>query len=94
MKMQMIITDRAMNSLQRIVKRIKQTSLIGGENTREKILNRIRKVGLNPSANSTLMEFRNQEGEYRFAEVWDYRIYYKVLDEKVLILDVLLAKEQ
>lgn len=88
-KTKVIITDRATASFKRIIGDLKEISLIGGEDARAAILNRIRKIGVNPMANSDKANFARLDGEYRKADVWDYRIYYKVEDTQAIVLDII-----
>lgn len=85
-----IVTDRATASFKRIISGLKEVSLIGGEDARLAILDSIRKLGVNPMANSKAAKFERLDGEYRKVDVWDYRIYYKVEEGKVIVLDIIL----
>jgi plasmid stabilization system protein ParE len=73
---------------------LKATSLIGGEDARIAIINRIKRLGLNPEAGSRKAEFKLLEGDYRSVEVWDYRIYYKVESKRVVVLDIFIDKDK
>ena len=88
-----IVSDRAVNSLRRLLDNIKSTSLIGAEEARTVIMNRIRKLAGNSSAaDSRKANFVTLEGEFRSILAWNYRIYYKVNDGQVVILDIFLDK--
>lgn len=88
-----IVSDRAVNSLRRLLDNIKSTSLIGAEEARTVIMNRIRKLAANSSAaDSRKANFVTLEGEFRSILAWNYRIYYKVNDGQVVILDIFLDK--
>jgi len=88
------VTDRATASFKRIIGGLKEVSLIGGEDARLAILDSIRKLGVNPMANSMSAKFERLEGEYRKVDVWDYRIYYKVEENKVIVLDIILQPKK
>jgi plasmid stabilization system protein ParE len=90
MKKKIVVADRAVNSFRRIVTALNQESLIGGEDARTAILNKIRTLGTNPERNSRRANFEKLEGNYRSVQVWDYRIYYKVENERIVILDLML----
>ncbi len=90
MKREVIITDRAANAIRRIVTYTKQSSLIGGEDAKSALMNRIRLLGINPEeASSRKAKFSKLEGNYRSVKVWDYRIYYKAEDDRVIVLDII-----
>lgn len=88
----MIISDRAFNSFRRIIDNVQSTSLIGAEDARTVVLNRIRKLAFNPTQQSRKAKFFNLEGDYRSVLAWNYRIYYKVEEKRVIVLDVILDK--
>lgn len=88
-KTKVIVTDRATASFKRIIGGLKEVSLIGAEDARAAILDSIRKLGVNPMANSKPANFARLDGEYRKVDVWEYRIYYKVEDGKVIVLDLI-----
>lgn len=93
-KRQVIITDRAYNAFRRIVRQVKSTSLIGAEDARTAILNRIRKICANPANDSRPADFATIPGEFRSALAWNYRIYYKVEEGKVILLDIILDEQK
>ncbi|MFT4779538.1 MAG: plasmid stabilization system protein ParE [Flavobacteriales bacterium] len=88
-----IISDRAVNSLRRVLDNIKSTSLVGAEEARVVIMNRIRKLSANPVADSRKANFITLEGEFRSVLAWNYRIYYKVHEKQVIVLDIFLDKD-
>lgn len=87
-----IITDRAFSSFRRILDVVRSTSLIGAEDARVVVLNRMKKLASNPLNQSRKAKFFNLEGDYRSALAWNYRIYYKVEEKRVIVLDVILDK--
>lgn len=94
MKYKVIIADRAVSSLRRIVSNLKRVSLIGGEDAREALMHRIKRLSVNPEAGSRKAKFEKLKGDFRSLVVWgDYRIYYKVEEDRVIVLDVILDKE-
>ena len=91
MKYKVIISDRAVSSLRRIVKSLKKISLIGGEDVRAALLQRIKRLSMNPTAESRKANFEKLEGEYRSIVVLgDYRIYFKIEDGRVIVLDIIM----
>ena len=94
MKYKVIISDRAVSSLRRIVKSLKKISLIGGEDVRAALLQRIKRLSMNPTAESRKANFEKLEGEYRSIVVLgDYRIYFKIEDGRVIVLDIIMDKD-
>lgn len=87
-----IISDRAVNSLRRVLDNIKSTSLVGAEEARMVILNRIRRLAANPTTDSRKANFITLEGEFRSVLAWNYRIYYKVNGKQIVVLDIFLDK--
>ncbi len=87
-----IITDRAYNSFRRILDVVRSTSLIGAEDARVVVLNRMKKLASNPEIQSRKAKFFNLEGDYRSVLAWNYRIYYKLEEKRVIVLDVILDK--
>lgn len=93
MKNPVILSDRAANTIRRIVTRTQETSLIGGEEVREAIFNRLKSLSLHPETDSRKAKFDRLDGNYRSLLLWDYRIYYKVEEDRVVVLDVILEKK-
>lgn len=87
-----IISDRAFSSFRRIIDHVQSTSLIGAEDARTVVLNRIRKLGSNPTQQSRKAKFFNLEGDYRSVLAWNYRIYFKIEEKRVVVLDIILDK--
>lgn len=87
-----IITDRAYNSFRRILDVVRATSLIGAEDARIVVLNRMKKLASNPVNQSRKAKFFSLEGDYRSVLAWNYRIYYKVEEKRVIVMDVILDK--
>lgn len=92
MKREVVISSRATQSLQRIVARVAETSLIGAEDTRLSVLSAMRKLQLNADNNSRKAKFDTLTGNYRSVLAGQCRIYFKVEERQVLVLDVILEK--
>lgn len=91
-KKNVVIADRATNSLQRIIRSLKSTSLIGAEDTRTAVINHIRKLGVNYNSGSKPADFATLDGEFRSSVIWNYIIYFKVEEKRIVILDIILEK--
>lgn len=92
MKYDVIISDRAANSYRRIVANTKKISLIGGEDAKTAILQKIRRLGSNPDFGSRQASFEKLDGNFRSVNVWDYKMYYKVEEDRVIVLDIIVDK--
>lgn len=90
MRKKVIISDSAASSFRRIIRRHKEVSLIGGEDAKDKIMQGLRRIGQNPMALSEEVTVGKMEGEFRVSKIWDCLVVYKVMDQSVLIIDILL----
>lgn len=93
-KYDVVISDKATGTLHRIIDQLKSTSLIGAEDARTQIINRIKKLCVNPMANSRQANFQTIDGNIRSALAWNYRIYYLIEDSRIVVLDIILDKEK
>lgn len=87
------MSDRAVSSLHRIVMSLKSVSLIGGEDARMAIVNRIKKLTNNPTRGCRKANFEKLTGEYYSLLIWDYRVYFKIEESRVVILEIIVDKE-
>lgn len=87
-----IVADKAVSSFNRLIEHVRSTSLIGAEDARTVILNRMRKLCANPAHQSRKAKFFSLEGDFRSVLAWNYRIYYKVEEKRIIILDLILDK--
>jgi len=89
-----IIADRAMTAMERIVHHLQGTSLIGAERSKDEILSVIRSLGRNAAPNgSRKAKFDAKFGDVRSVLAHNHRIYYLVEDTRIVILDVILDAE-
>jgi plasmid stabilization system protein ParE len=87
-----VFCDRAVNSLKRLLENVKSTSLIGAEEARGVVLQVIRRLASNPGHQARKAKFFSLEGDYRSVLAWNYRIYYKVEEKRIIVLDIILDK--
>ncbi len=87
------MSDRAVSSLQRIVMSLKSVSLIGGEDARTAIINRIKRLTSNPTAGTRVAKFEKLVGDYRSFQIWDYRVYFKIEESRVIVLEIIVDKD-
>lgn len=86
-----IIADRAVTAMERIVRNMQGASLIGAERAKEGILARLRALSGNAMPNDARKaRFDNIPGDIRSVLAQNHRIYYLIEEERVVILDVIL----
>ena len=73
--------------------RIQQVSLIAAERMRNKIFHKLHLIHHHPLQGSRKVELTGVEGHFRVATVLNYKIYYKVEDKRVIVVDMLLDKD-
>lgn len=88
-----IVSDRAVNSFRRLLETVRSTSLVGAEDARVAVINRLRKLTVNSTGQSRKANFTNLEGEIRSAVAWNYRIYYLIEEKRIVILDMIIDNE-
>ena len=88
----LIITNKACDSFRTLIENVSSTSLVGAEDARTVIINRLRKLAINPNQQSRKAKFSSLSGDFRSVLAWNYRIYYKVEDDRVIVLDLFLDK--
>ena len=89
-----IIADRAMTSMARIIHHLQGASLIGAEKSKDEILSVIRSLGRNPAPSGMRKaRFDAEFGDVRSTLAHNHRIYYLVEEARIVILDVILDAE-
>jgi len=89
-KRKIFFSSKALSSFQAMVNDVQETSLIGAEKTRKAVLDDIRKLAVNPELNSRVAKFEKLPGEYRSLLVWNYRVYFKIESEQIVVMDIIL----
>jgi plasmid stabilization system protein ParE len=87
-----VVADRAVQSLRRLLENVRSTSLIGAEDARTVVLQHLRKLGSNPTNGARKAKFFSLEGDFRSVLAWNYRIYYTIEEKRVVVLDIILDK--
>ena len=89
-----IIADRAVTAMERIIKQLQGASLIGAEKAKDEMLGRIRTLGRNAMpADARKARFDTIPGDIFSILAHNHRIYYLVEDARVVVLDVILDAE-
>lgn len=94
MQRDVILADRATTSIERIIRHLQGSSLVGAERAKDEIISRIRNLG----ANAMPGDARKAKFEAIADDIWsvlanNHRIYYLVEERRVVILDVILDAE-
>ena len=91
-KREVVISNRAAESLQRIVTGIGEFSLVSAEDTRQSLLRAMRKLPITLEQNSRKAKFATLTGDYRSVLVSGCRVYYKMENHRIMVLDIILEK--
>ncbi len=80
--------------MERIIRRLQGASLIGAEKAKDEMLARIRSLARNAApGDSRKAKFDQIPGDIRSILAHNHRIYYRVEEERIAILDVILDAE-
>ena len=89
-----IIADRAVTAMERIIRQLQGASLIGAEKAKDETLGRIRSLGRNAMpSDARKAKFDTIPGDILSILAHNPRIYYLVEDARVVVLDVILDAE-
>ncbi len=76
--------------MKRIISKHQRNGYLGADKAKEAIISKIKRLAINPEKESRVAKFGRLEGDYRSVLAWDYRIYYKIADQEILVLDIFL----
>ena len=94
MNRNVIIADRAVTAMRRIVNHLQGASLIGAEKAKDEMLARISSLGRNATpADARKARFDTLPGDIRSILAHNHRIYYLIEDNRIVVLDVILDAE-
>ncbi len=85
-------TKTAIKSFKSIIAHTQETSLIAAEKLRAKIFHKLRSVRHHPDQGSKPVLFEGIQGSYRLATALHVKIYYKVEDGRLVVVELLLDK--
>jgi plasmid stabilization system protein ParE len=91
---ELLISEKAVESFQEIIAKTQEVSLISAEKVRQKILHKIHFVGHHPQQGTRQMELPAAFGHVRTVLVLNYKIIFKVEENKVTFLDMLVDKNR
>ncbi len=76
--------------MKRIISKHQRNGYLGAEKAKEAIINRLRKLAVNPEKDSRVAKFGRMEGDYRSVLAWNYRIYYRIEETELHVVDIFL----
>ncbi|MEY3398984.1 MAG: hypothetical protein RL220_1578 [Bacteroidota bacterium] len=91
-KYELIISQRAVDGLKEIVEEVQKSSLVDAEKLRSKILHRLHFIQHHPHEQSRKVEIPKKEGEIRCSNIMNYRIYYLLMEEQILVMEIIAEK--
>jgi len=93
-KRKVIISDRAANSMKRIIDKHQRNGFLGADKAKDALIKKMRRLSTNAEAKSRVAKFGRMEGDYRSVLAWNYRIYYKIEETEVKVLDVFMETDK
>ena len=88
-KRKILWDSKAIDSLKSIFFYLKfKASLIVVNQVRDKILNEVKSLNSFPEKYPKEPNLLNLKGDFRFKLVWNYKIIFEVLPDRILILDI------
>ncbi len=85
-------TKTAVKSFKEIIAHTQETSLIAAEKLRAKIFHKLRSIRHHPEQGSKAVIFEGLQGNYRLATALHVKIYFKVEEDRMVILEMILDK--
>lgn len=76
--------------MKRIISKHQRNGYLGADKAKEAIVNRVKKLGVNAERDSRVAKFGRLDGDYRSVLAWDYRIYYRIDELEIKVLDIFL----
>lgn len=88
-----VFAKSAADRLHSIIGQLQEVSLLSAEKVRAKFFHKIHLIQHHPLQSSRQIDAKPLEGNIRVTTVLNYKIYYKVEENKIIILEILLDKE-
>ncbi len=85
-------TPHASESLQRMIQQVQEVSLLSAEKLRARIFHKLHLIHHHPTQGSKKMELPHLNGHIRQASVLNYKIYFKLEAQRIIVLEMLLDK--
>ncbi len=86
-------TQPAVESLQKMIEDVQEVSLLSAEKVRSRIFHKLHLLHHHPTQGSKKIDLPGVEGHLRLATVLNYKIYFKLESERIIVLDLLIDKD-
>ncbi len=86
-------TPNAADSFLRIIQDVQEVSLLSAEKVRSRIFHKLHLIHHHPSQGSKRIELPGVEGHMRLATVLNYKIYFRLETQRIIVMDMLMDKE-
>ena len=90
MAYEIVAAPQAVKAFRDLIESAQAKSLVGAENARRAILNCLQELALNPQGQTRKANFKGMPGDVRSALILEYRIYFIVQVERIVLLDCFL----
>jgi plasmid stabilization system protein ParE len=88
---ELIISVSAAEAFRDIIRDLQQVSLLSAEKVRSRIMHKLHLIQHQPMQASKKIELAH-EGHFRCATVLNYKIYYQVASQKILVVSIVYEK--
>ena len=86
-------TPNAAESFLRIIQDVQEVSLLSAEKVRSRIFHKLHLIQHHPSQGSRRIELPGVEGHMRLATVLNYKIYFRLDGQRIIVMEMLMDKE-
>ena len=87
-----VFSSRAADAFRDIIRDLQQVSLLSAEKVRSRIMHKLHLIQHQPMQASKKVEL-NIVGHFRCATVLNYKIYYKLDESTISVVDIVLDKD-
>jgi plasmid stabilization system protein ParE len=85
-------TPHAAKSLKRMIEQVQEVSLLSAEKLRARIFHKLHLIHHHPVQGSKRLDLAGVDAHIRLASVLNYRIYFKLENERIIVLEILSDK--
>ena len=87
MAYEIAVAPQAAQAFKELIEAAQAVSLVGAEHARRSVLNCLQELALNPFGQTRKAQFNGMPGDVRSVQVLEYRIYFLVQIERIIVLD-------
>jgi hypothetical protein len=87
---EVVITKQATDILHQTINDLQSVSLLSADKVRSKFFHKFHQIQHDPLQSSKVVELQGMQGHFRVTTVLNHKIYFKVEEEKIIVLDILL----